>query len=53
MDHLIRKDCLREYKMNDYILVAVVKPRCVDGRAFGGFQPIFDVAVGSKYGSLC
>jgi len=34
------------------ILVEVVKPRWVDGRALGGFQPIFDVAVGAKYGSL-
>jgi len=35
------------------ILVAVVKPRCVDGRALGGFQPIFDdVVVGYKYGSF-
>jgi len=35
------------------ILVAVVKPRWVDGRAFGGFQPTFDaVVVGGKYGLL-
>ena len=34
------------------ILVALVKPRWVDGRAFGRFQPIFDAVVAGKNGSL-
>jgi len=37
-----------------FILVAVITPRWVDGRWFGGFQPIFGFAVvDDKYGSLC